>query len=104
NNIAEAGQPLNDFDQLVRCVAGKEIAIGMSDLVELRLDRVIDFRIGVPDRVDGRASRTIKVALAIHVIEIAALAVSNLRQTFQAEAARAVANNLLVYGHHSFPP
>src|ERR1700686_727702 len=74
-HIYDAGKSIaaESFDQFAERVLGiarEAIQIGMRDLVELPLDRFIDFGMAVAQTVNCRAARRIDIAFACRIIDV----------------------------------
>ena len=63
----------DDVGEFFQRIGGKVVAIAVGDSVELCLDGVIHFGVGVADAIDGGATGAIDILLAVHVGQITAL-------------------------------
>src|SRR4030095_14957076 len=63
----------NDLGQLLQRVGGEIVAIAMGDARKLIGDRGIDLFVAVANAIDGRPARSVDIALALRVMDIAAL-------------------------------
>ena len=76
-----AANTADDLRQFLQGIGGEVVAIAMGNPVELRLDGVIHFRVGMPDAINGGSARAVDILLAVDVVKIAALGPDNLGQS-----------------------
>ena len=63
-----------EFFQRICC---EVVAVAVGDAVQLGLDGVVHFRVGMADAVDGGATGTINILLAVHIGQITPLGPHN---------------------------
>src|SRR5690606_29855984 len=84
-------------------IAGEVIAIPVGDAIELLLDRLVHFRMGMAETEDGGAAGAVDVILAGRVIQAAAPAVDDFRQGGSRHFAMARAAGGILFQDHAVP-